>query len=82
MQWMVYIFFDKMSSGGDIKNENTTGQQLPEELHKPMIRKFKKWKVHSYFIDNIWDANLTYMQLISEFNKGIRFSVNTHGLFL
>ena len=50
-----------MSSGGDIKNENTTGQQLPEELHKPMVRKFKKWKVHSYFIDNIWDADLTYM---------------------
>ena len=40
---MVYNFFDKMSSGGDIKNENTTGQQLPEELHKPMIRKFKQY---------------------------------------
>ena len=45
MQWMVYNVFDKTSSGGDIKNENTAGQQLPEELHKPMVRKRKKWKV-------------------------------------
>ena len=41
------------------------------------------------FIDNIWDADLTDMQLTSKFNKGIRFfnmllifSVNTHELFL
>ena len=29
-------------------------QQLAEELHKPIIRKFKKRKVHSVFKDNIW----------------------------
>ena len=33
----------------------------------------KKWKVYSSFIDNIWGAVLTDMQLISTFNKGIRF---------
>ena len=33
----------------------------------------KKWKVYSSFIDNIWGAVLTDMQLISAFNKGIRF---------
>ena len=41
--------------------------------HKLIIRKFKKRKVHSSFIDNIWDADLADMQLISKFNKGIRF---------
>ena len=48
-------------------------QQLPEELHKPIIRKFNKRKVHSPFIGKIWGADLAHMQLISKFNKGIRF---------
>ena len=48
-------------------------QQLAEELGKPIIRKFKKRKVHSPSIDNIWGADLAGMQLISKFNKGIRF---------
>ena len=30
-------------------------------------------KVQSHFIDNIWGAGLADMQLISKFNKGIRF---------
>ena len=48
-------------------------QQLAEELHKPIIKKFKKRKVHSTFKDNIWGADLADMQLISRYNKGIRF---------
>ena len=47
--------------------------QLAEELHKPIIRKFKKRKVYSEFRDNIWGADLFDMQLISRFNKGFRF---------
>ena len=48
-------------------------QELAEELHKPVIKKFKKRRVHSTFIDNIWLADLADMQLISKFNKGFRF---------
>ena len=29
--------------------------------------------MHSRFIDNIWGADLADMQLLSKFNKGIRF---------
>ena len=47
--------------------------QLAEELHKPIIRKFKKVKVYSGFRDNIWGADLADMQLISKFNKEFRF---------
>ena len=47
--------------------------QLTEELHKPMIKKFKKRKIKSSFIDNILGADLADMQLISTFNKGILF---------
>ena len=43
---MVYKFFDKKSSGSGAKHVNTKTtpqkQQLAEELHKPIIRKFKK----------------------------------------
>ena len=48
-------------------------QQLAEELHKPIIKKFKKRKVYSAFKDNIWGADLADMQLRSKFNKGFRF---------
>ena len=69
---MVYNFFDKNTSGGAIKKimEN---EELAEELYKPIIRKFEKRKVHSPFIDNIWDADVADIQLISKFNKGFRF---------
>ena len=47
--------------------------QLAKELHKPIIRKFKKIKVYSGFRDNIWGADSAVMQLISKFDKGFRF---------
>ena len=70
---MVYKFFDKKTSGSGMKNENMFNKELAEELHKPVTRTFKKRKVHSSFIDNIWGADLADMQLISKFNKGIFF---------
>ena len=41
---MVCKFFDKKSKGTGIKNEIKENQQLVHELHKPIIRKFKKRK--------------------------------------
>ena len=43
---MVYKFFDKKSKGSGIINE--PNYQLANELHKPIIRKFKKRKVYSF----------------------------------
>ena len=40
---MVYNFFDKISKGSGINEPN---YQLANELHKPIIRKFKKRKVY------------------------------------
>ena len=50
-----------------------SNKESAEELHKPIIRKFQKRKVHSFFIDNIWGADLADMQLISKFDKRFRF---------
>ena len=61
---MVYEFFDK---------NIPQNQQLAEEIHKPIIRKFKKRKVYSACKDNIWAADLADMQLVSGYNKRIRF---------
>ena len=48
-------------------------EQLAEEPHKPIIRKFKKRKVYSTFKGNIWGTDLADIQLISKFNKGFMF---------
>ena len=69
---MVYKFFDKKTAGSGIKFM-PQNEQLAEELHKPIIRKFKKRKVYSAFKDNIWQADLADMQLIIKFNKGCSF---------
>ena len=60
---MVYIFFDKKTAGAGIKSM-PQNEQLVEELHKPIIRKFKKGKVCSTFKDNICGADLADTQLI------------------
>ena len=67
---MVYKFSDKKSKGSDINEPN---YQLADELHKPIIRKFKKRKVYSLFRDNIWGVDLADMQSLSKYNKGVKY---------
>ena len=69
---MVYNSFDKKTSAKAIK-KNIQNEKLAEKLHKLIIRKFEKMKSILIFLDNIWGAVLADMQLISTFNKGIRF---------
>ena len=70
---MVYKRFDKRTSGSGIKNENVCNLELAEELSQPIVKNFKKRKVNLPFIDNIWVEDLAYLQLISKFNRLIRF---------
>ena len=79
---MVYKAFDKESSGSGIStlakkftvnNEIKQNQQLADELHKTIIKKFKRRRVYSSFKGNIWDNDFADMHLISKFNKGIKF---------
>ena len=69
---MVYKFFDKKSKGSGIVT-NETNYQLANKLHKPIIRKFRKRKVYSSYRDNIWGVDLADMQLLSKYNKGIKY---------
>ena len=83
---MVYKFFDSKTASPDKKsvgsgttkssslervNENI---KLANELHKPIIRKFNERKVYSSFKDNNRGADLADMQLLSKFNKGIKYT--------
>ena len=76
---MVYKFFDKKSRGSGIINK--PNYQLANELHKPIIRKFKKRKVYSSFGDNIWGVDLADMQSLSKYNKGIKYLLCVTDLF-
>ena len=50
---MVYKLFDKKISDNGFEMENVSDRHLTEELHKSVIKNFKKRKVQSPFIDNI-----------------------------
>ena len=77
LAFMVYKFFDKKSKGSGAKHVNTKpkpqNQQLAEKIHKPIIKKNEKRKIHAAFKDNIWGADLADMQLLSRCNRGIKF---------
>ena len=51
---MVYRFFDKKSAGSGIHVKVKPSEQLAEESHKSIIRKFKKGTVYSGSKVNIW----------------------------
>ena len=51
LQWSIHFLIKNAS----IKNENISNKELAEELNKPITTKLEKRKVHSPFIDNIWD---------------------------
>ena len=67
------------SSGSGVANE--PNYQLSNELHKPIIRKFRKRKVYSSFRDNIWGVDLADMQSLSKYNKGIKYLLCAIDLF-
>ena len=73
---MVCKFFDKKTAGSGLSYSNKStpqNEQLAEKLHKLILRKFKKGEVHAAFNDYIWGADLADMQLMSKYNKGVRF---------
>ena len=80
---MVYKFSNERTKGSGIKNKGNlhVNSQLAEELHKPIIKNFKRKKVYSSFKDNIWGVDLADMQLISKYNKGIRYLLCVIDLF-
>ena len=62
-------------------SENDWAQQLAEELHKPIRRKFKTRKVIVNHIDEIWSADLVFMDKLSKWNKGFKYLLTVIDVF-
>ena len=51
----------------------SVNEQLTEELHNLVIKKFKRRKVYLKFKDNIWSADLAEMESLSKKNKNVKY---------
>ena len=56
----------------DCKANVNGNEVLAQELHKPMITKFKR-KVYLGFKDNIWAAHLAEMESLSSRKQGVKY---------
>ena len=69
---MVYKFFDKKSKGSGMSLMN---QIIIKQMNfiNQSLENSKKRKVYSSFRENIWGVDLTDMQSLSKYNKGIKY---------
>ena len=67
------IFNKKTRSGARDKARVNVNEVLPQELHKEVIKKFKRWKVYARCKDNIWAADLVEMESLYSKNRGIKY---------
>jgi len=81
-----YNYWDeKALRMGVKKNERSESvnwsSQLADELHKPIIKNFRKRKVFVNGIDKILSADLAEMQAFSKFNRGVRYLLTVIDMF-
>ena len=65
---MVYKFFEKKT-----RLEISINEQLAEELHKPVVKKYKRRNVYVRFKGNIWAADLAETGSLSSKNKNFKY---------
>ena len=65
---MAISFLIKKTGSGMSVTEQLTG-----ELHKPVIKKFKRRKIYARFIDNIQAAYLSELESLSSKNKNFKY---------
>ena len=65
---MIYKFFDKKTGLGVSVNE-----ELAKELHKPVIKKFKRRKIYGNFRGNIWEVDFAKMRSSPSYNQNVRY---------
>jgi len=75
----------KKRFGWGLKNDLISGitwiDQLADEIHKPVVKKFRKRKVYVSGIDKIWAADLVDMQSFSKFNCGVKYLLTVIDVF-
>ena len=73
---MVYKFFDKKTGVGISVKE-----QLVEELHNPVIKKFKRKKVYARFKGFILAVDLAEMESLSSKNENVKYLLCAKDVF-
>ena len=68
---MVYKFFDKEKTSSSV----SVNEELPEELHKPIMEKFQKKNVYARFKDIIWAADLAEIRSLSSKNQNVKYLI-------
>ena len=66
--WCIH-FFIRIGSG----TKANVNEVVPQELHKPVTKKFKRRKMRATFKDNIWAADLADIGSISSKTGGIKY---------
>jgi transposase InsO family protein len=56
-------------------------EELANELHAPVKRKFQRRRVISYGVDDVWSCDLVEMQEWCKDNKGYRYMLNVVDVF-
>ena len=70
---MSYTTCANKFAGSVVKSEFISNQQLTEELHKSIIRKFQNGKCYHLLQTILVGADFVYMQYIGKFEKRMRF---------
>ena len=73
---IIYKIFDKKTVSGMSVN-----WQLDEELHKPVIKNFKRRKIYAKFKENIWAADLVEMESLSSKKKNVKYLLCVKDVF-
>ena len=71
----------KIGSSIDKKKKLTWTDELAEELHKPVTKKFPKRTVYVKGIDEIWAGDLVDMKSFSKSNGGIKYLLTVIDIF-
>ena len=56
-----------------VKDESTLNMKLGDKIHKSIFKKYQNHEFYSFFIDNIWGANLANIKLLRRYNQGVLF---------
>ena len=53
--------------------ETSVNEELAQELHKPLIQKFKRRKAYAGVRGNTWAADTAEMGSLFSFNRGVKY---------
>ena len=54
-------------------NKKNPNEQIAEELHKPVNKKFKRTKTYARLKYNIWAADLAEAESLSSMNENVKY---------